>query len=187
MPLELVKKVDSLHPLLRMELGKSNQSETGFAFDINLTGGKQPGAGFFKSVSVMPNILGYGAFEVSSDEGIRFGGTDKAPAPLDYLACGVAFCFLSHITYYQNMKKLDLTSVKVEQKLHFSVAENLINEKCTSTEKGKCERIDLYVIVESPEPAEEIVKMIETCKAACLALQAIMEPVPAHVELVHNP
>ncbi|WP_310619178.1 OsmC family protein [Flexibacterium corallicola] len=184
---DLVKKVEDLPPLKTIEIEAPKKTEDGFNFEVNLVAHKEKGTGFFKSAIAKPEGSGYGAFEIKCDEGTLIGGTDLAPAPLSYLGSGVAFCFLSHVYMYEQSRKLDITSVKVEQKMRFMLASNLTDSHDEDVGHGRCYGIDFNVIVESPEPKEEIEKMIEVCTTGCIGLQTVINATPPSFKLIHNP
>ena len=82
--------------------------------------------------------------------------------------------------------KLDLRSARVEREMRFKAVALLIVEASDAPPKGLCERIDIYVSVDSAGSADVIKRMIETCEVACMGLQTAMNPVPARVNLVHE-
>jgi hypothetical protein len=67
-------------------------------------------------------VPGYGTFEVQCDEGTPLGGGDSAPPPLAYLAVGVAFCALTHVTEYTQATKMRVDDARIELQLGFATS-----------------------------------------------------------------
>lgn len=165
-------------------IGEPSRSTGAFSFAVNLSAETRPDLGQQKACVVQPNVPGYAAFEMVSDEGRVVGGDDTAPAPLSYLAAGIAFCFLSHVAIYVQGRKLAVASVKLEQKMHFQAAVFHMNDADGEPPKGVCESIETRVIVETREPPEAIHRMMEVCEAACMGLQTAINAVPVDIRLV---
>ncbi|WP_299581037.1 OsmC family protein [uncultured Microbulbifer sp.] len=182
----IVRKVKALPGLSKIQVGIPDRKEGGFHFQVNLSAEATLGEGFLKTATVQANVPGCGAFELLCDEGTIIGGKDSAPAPLDYLSAGIAFCFLSHLSIYIDQTKLNIESVQVEQQMRFKAAVYKMQEVVEAPHRGICEGIDTVVFIKSDEPREVVEKMMSVCQAACMGLQTAMNAVPVKMTLVYN-
>jgi len=111
-----------LSPSIVQNPGKSTGTKKDdFHFQVNLVTEAELSKGFLKTGVVHANVPGCGAFELRCDEGNIIGGTDSAPAPLDYLSAGIAFCFLSHVSIYIKQNTLQVEGVRVEQQMRLKL------------------------------------------------------------------
>ncbi len=122
-------------------------------------------------------------FSIASDEGTAIGGKNSAPAPLDYLAAGIAFCFLSHVTMYCRACNIKLKKASVELRMKFSIINKA--EQMEFGWGGSSDGLEFHCVVVSEESEESIRKVYEECTKACVAIQSIVNPVPfdAHLHL----
>ncbi|WP_444900613.1 OsmC-related (seleno)protein [Microbulbifer sp. VAAC004] len=182
----IVRKVTALPKLSKIQVDPPVKVRGSFHFQVNLSAKAALEEGYLKTATVQANVPGCSAFELLCDEGTIIGGTDSAPAPLDYLSAGIAFCFLSHISIYINQNKLNIESVKIEQQMRFK-AEVYKMQECTDIPpKGVCEGVETVVFVKSAESREAIERMVGVCRAACMGLQTVVNAVPARITLVFN-
>ncbi|WP_444908065.1 OsmC-related (seleno)protein [Microbulbifer sp. ANSA003] len=185
--ISIVRKVRSLPTLQEVQVKEPQKDDGSFYFQVNLSAKTSVGDGFLKTGVVQASVPGCSAFELRCDEGSIIGGADSAPAPLDYLSAGIAFCFLSHISIYINSVKLKVDSVRLEQQMRFKAEiYNLQNSTDDQPHKGLCEGIDIFVFVESEEPRQSIERMVAACRTACMGLQTAINSVPAEVSLIYN-
>ena len=71
-----------------------------------------------KSGVVQVNIPGFSPAKLYCDEQ-KPVGDDTAPPPLAYFSAGIAFCLLTHLSDILTARKIDITSMKIEQRLRF--------------------------------------------------------------------
>lgn len=129
-----------------------------------------------KTAIMEPNLPSWGTFSITCDEGLALGGEDTAPPPLGYLASGIAFCLLTHLSSVVKSLKLNIDSLKVEQRMHFTTS--LVEKDDPEDFMGSCDGLETYVVIESSESPEKIAKLIEISERACLALNAIANKTP---------
>ncbi|MCO1333977.1 OsmC family protein [Microbulbifer sp. OS29] len=183
----IVRKVSALPALSKIKVEEPWRDEGSFHFQVNLSAENSPNGGFLKIGTVQANVPGCGAFELRCDEGSVIGGTDNAPAPLDYLSAGIAFCFLSHISFYINTAKLKVKNVRLEQQVRFKAEiDNMQSPEDQEPRKGVCEGIDTFVYVQSEEPRDIIEQMVTACRAACMGFQLAINAVPTEMTLIYN-
>lgn len=133
--------------------------------------------GMVNKADVSTNSPTWANFSIACDEGPAIGGGNTAPAPLDYLAAGIAFCFLSHVTMYCRACEINLKVVSVELRMKFSI----VNKADRMKEKGlsgSSDGLEFHFIVESDEPEESVRRVYDECIKACVAIQSIVNPVP---------
>lgn len=130
-------------------------------------------------------VPGYGTFEVHCDEGTPLGGDDSAPPPLSYLAVGVAFCALTHVTEYTRATKMRVDDARIELRLGFatSVTPRTLRDR---TGTGRCTGITLCLCVDTDEAPERVAELAGIVRQACMALQALVQHVPADFSVHHN-
>ncbi|MFA3918803.1 OsmC-related (seleno)protein [Ruegeria hyattellae] len=180
----IVQRAKGLPELTRIEIGTPQKERGFFRFEVNLGAEASLDGGHIKRGVAQPNAPGYGAFQLICDEGKMIGGEDTAPAPLSYLAAGIAFCFLSHISIYIHAKQLNVRSARVEQKMRFKAAALVMAETSDTRPKGECDGIEIFVFIDSDETRETIMEMIKSCEAACMGLQTAVNSVTARINLV---
>jgi len=150
-------------------------------FEVNLRA--ESAGGMIKRAVVEPNLPTWSAFELICDEGGALGGTDTAPPPLGYMAAGIAFCLLTHLSAYARSKKLNLDTIAVEQRMNF-VTTLVTEAEAAGDFRGGCEAITSHVIVEGGETAEVVMAMVEEAERSCMAMQSLINVVPKST-LVH--
>jgi len=181
----IVTKVNqSLNPEC-FEVTKFEKPRPGekMAFEVNVIA--ESDRGMRKKALVEPNLPTWSTFELICDEGQALGGEDTAPPPLGYLASGIAFCLLTHLSSYIRAKKMKIDSLKVEQRMRFSTS--LVTEAEKSADlRGNCDGLETYVLIDSSESAENIQELIEVSEAACMALQSIVNQTPQSTKIRLN-
>ena len=183
--LAIVSKVDKGPALTVFEptpFTKPRHGET-MRFEVNLRA--ESGEGMIKTAVVEPNLPTWGAFQLRCDEGSALGGTDTAPPPLGYMAAGIAFCLLTHLSAYARAKKLKLDGIAIEQRMSF--ATTLVTDaEAQGDFRGKCEGITTHVIVDGEEGEEAIREMLAESEKSCMAMQSLINVVPKDTQLHHN-
>ena len=140
--------------------------------------------GMVSKAEVGTNSPTWANFSISCDEGTAIGGNNTAPAPLDYLAAGIAFCFLSHVAMASRARKISLTKAAVELRMQFSIL-NKSEEIEKQGLSGSSDGLEMHLIVDSEAPERAIRDLYEECINACVAIQSIVKPVPfeSHLHL----
>ncbi len=170
--------------MFRIEPAKKTRE--GLDLEVNVLAELLPGPGLVKRGCVQPNIPSFGAFELLCDEGTVIGGADVAPAPLSYLAAGIAFCFLTHLKGYADSENLDVTSLRIEQRMKFQSRIPGMTAGEGGQMEGVSKGVETFVIMETAEPPEVIRRMVEVAERACMASQTVVNPVPAATTVVRN-
>ena len=137
-----------------------------------------------KSGVVQVNIPGFSPAKLYCDEQ-KPVGDDTAPPPLAYFSAGIAFCLLTHLSDILTARKIDITSMKIEQRIRFKTNLSTMRELGYPTE-GACEGIESHVLIDSPEDAATVQKLLEEAEGACMARFALRNPLPWMTRLVHN-
>jgi uncharacterized OsmC-like protein len=138
-----------------------------------------------KHAVVQPNIPGYGAFSIYSDEGTPLQGDDAAPPPLSYLSAGVAFCLLTHLAEYVRATKMDVDRLGLEQKMRFAT-NNTPRTVRDGSAGGECEGIETYVVVEGREAEERVHELVRVSQQACMGMQTVLNQVQASMAVSFN-
>jgi len=138
-----------------------------------------------KTATVGVSIPGYSAFTLTCDEGTTYFGDDSAPPPLTYLAAGIAFCLLTHLQALAHAHKLNIRSMKVEQRLRYSSTLGTTMQTLAKPD-GRCEGLETHVLIDSDEPADRIADFVAQGEAACMAHQTVLRATPANIRVVLN-
>lgn len=152
-------------------------------FEVNLVA--EALDGMRKQAVVEPNLPTWSPFSIVCDEGTALGGTDEAPPPLGYLSAGIAFCLLTHISSFIRQKKLDVRSVRVEQRVNFSTTLVTDAEK-KGVFNGACEGVETHVLVDTDESPDVVRDLVRCAEDACMAMQAIMNATPTNTQVHVN-
>ena len=186
----IVSRVADMPEPLSFKIEPAQKTKEGLNLEVHVLAELVPGSGLVKRGYVKPNIPSFGAFEIFCDEGTVIGGGDSAPAPLSYLAAGIAFCLLTHLKGYADAQKLDVSSIRIEQRMKFQsripgmTAE--IDDEMGGQMEGHSNGIETFVLIETNEPAEVISRMAAIAEKACMAAQTVVNAVPASTRIIRN-
>lgn len=153
-----------------------------YRFDVNLVAEaftKQK-----KSGIVSVNIPGFSPVKLYCDEQPPVGD-DTAPPPLAFFAAGIGFCLMTHLTDILTARKIQVDSLKLEQRISFMTNLGHMREHGYMTD-GACEMVETHVIIESPETEDRILDLLNEAEGACMAHHALRNPVPWSTRLVYN-
>ncbi|WP_057461565.1 OsmC family protein [Pseudovibrio sp. POLY-S9] len=168
-----------------ISLNKIKKSKDGMELEVDFLA-ELTGDGLVKTGVVQPNVPGFGAFEVLCDEGSSIGGSDTAPAPLSYLAAGIGFCLLTHVHGLAQSRKLNISSIKLEQKMKFQSRIPGMTAEEGSDMLGVSKGVETVIIIESQEDPSLIASLVEASEKACMALQTVVNAVPASTTIINN-
>ena len=182
----IVSRIDRLPTPTAFEVEPARKSKEGLDLEVHVLAELVPGRGLVKRGTVKPNIPSFGAFELYCDEGYVIGGSDTAPAPLSYLAAGVAFCLLTHLKGYADHAGLAVESIRVEQRMKFQSRIPGMTAEPGGQMEGRSKGVETFVIVETDEPPEAIARMVEGAERACMAAQTVVNAVPSVTTVIRN-
>ncbi|KLN60804.1 hypothetical protein WH96_10035 [Kiloniella spongiae] len=182
----IVKPIDKMPSPISFEIQPAKKTKDGLNLELHVIAELINGPGLVKRGYVKPNIPTFGAFELLCDEGEMIGGSDSAPAPLSYLAAGIAFCLLTHLKGYADNLKLDISSIKIEQKMKFQSRIPGMTSEMGGQMEGLSNGIETFVLIEAKENDDTIKKMINVAEQACMAAQTVINAVPASTEILLN-
>lgn len=184
----IVSKVEQMPEPTAFKVETAKKSKEGLDLEVHVLAELVPGPGLVKRGYVKPNIPSFGAFELYCDEGTVIGGSDAAPAPLSYLAAGIAFCFLTHLKGYADIEKLKVSSIRIEQKMKFQsrIPGMTAAADAGGHMEGLSKGVETFVLIETGEPPDVIARMVETAEKACMAAQTVVNAVPANTTVITN-
>ena len=182
----IVSKVDRMPEPRTFKIESAKKTKEGLDLEVHVIAELVPGPGLVKRGTVKPNIPSFGAFELYCDEGAAIGGTDTAPAPLSYLAAGIAFCLLTHLKGYADSEKLKVSSIRIEQRTKFQSRIPGMTAPEGGQMEGLSKGIETYVLIESDEPPTVIARMVAVAEKACMAAQTVVNAVPANTVVLRN-
>jgi len=137
-----------------------------------------------KTGKVQVHIPGFSPVRFYCDEDIPVGD-DTAPPPLAYMCAGIGFCLMTHLTDIYTARKINVTSMRLEQRVGFTT--NLSNmRQLGHTTDGRTEHIETHVLIESDEDEATIKALMEEAENACMAHFALRNPIPWRSRLLLN-
>ena len=181
----IVTRTEAMPTPQHINLNKVRKSKDGLELEVDFLA-ELTGDGLIKSGVVQPNVPGFGAFEIFCDEGASIGGTDTAPAPLSYLAAGIGFCLLTHIQGLAQSRKLNISSIKLEQKMKFQSRIPGMTAEEGAEMLGISRGVETVIIIESQEDPSRIASLVEASEKACMALQTVVNAIPASTTIINN-
>ena len=137
-----------------------------------------------KTGAVQVNIPGFSPVGLYCDEQPPVGD-DRAPPPLAFFAAGIGFCLMTHLTDILNTRGIEVTSMRLEQRIRFMTNLGSMRELGIRTE-GACEKVETHLVIDSPEPPRNIHALLEEAENACMAHHALRNPIPWSTRLIHN-
>jgi len=184
----IVSRIDRMPEPTAFKIETAKKSKEGLDLEVHVLAELMPGPGLVKRCYVKPNAPGFGAFELYCDEGLSIGGADTAPAPLSYLAAGIAFCLLTHLKAYADIEKLNVSSIRLEQKMKFQsrVPVMMMDPAAGNQMEGLSKGVETFVFIETDESPKVIARMVEVAKKACMAAQTVVNAVPASTVVISN-
>lgn len=178
------ERADHLPRTTQYETGpfKKGKPPEPLQFEVNLTAEAHERQK--KSGVVQVNIPGFSPLKLYCDEQIPVGD-DTAPPPLAFFCAGIAFCLMTHLTDIYTARKIRIKSMKIEQRVRFET--NLSNmRELGHTTDGKTMGIETHVLIDSDEPEERIIALMDEAENACMAHHALRNPIPWESRLVYN-
>jgi len=151
-------------------------------FEVNLVA--EAGTMQHKTGTVSVNIPGFSPIKLYCDEQPPVG-EDTAPPPLAFFCAGIGFCLMTHLTDIYNTRGIEITSLKLEQRVRFKTNLSTMRDLGHTT-TGETEMVETHVIIDSPEPRERIEELLNEAEGACMAHFAMRNPIPWSTRLVHN-
>jgi len=97
-------------------------------------------------------------FVMLSDDSHARGGQGRAPDPLTYLSCGVAFCFMTQIGRYAQIVKQKLNDYRIVQETGFGFGPE---------DPPTARPVATLVCVDTDEPAEKTHKLVQMAEQTC--------------------
>lgn len=161
---------------------KKSKPPEPLGFEVNLVA--EAGTKQKKTGSVQVNIPGFSPVKLYCDEQPPVGD-DTAPPPLAFFAAGIGFCLMTHLTDILTARKIQVDSLKLEQRIKFQTNLGTMRELGHTTE-GECQHVETHVLIESDEPAERILDLLQEAEGACMAHHALRNPIPWSTRLIHN-
>ncbi|WP_420581593.1 OsmC-related (seleno)protein [Reichenbachiella sp.] len=153
-----------------------------YRFEVNLSA--EAGNMQSKTGVVSVNIPGFSPVKLYCDEQPPVG-QDTAPPPLAFFSAGIGFCLMTHLTDILTARKIQVDSLKLEQRIVFRTNLGHMRDHGYMT-NGGCDIVETHVIIESPEPEENIKDLLNEAENGCMAHYALRNPIPWTTRLVYN-
>lgn len=97
-------------------------------------------------------------FVMLCDDAPDRGGRGRAPDPLTYLSCGVAFCYMTQIGRYAQITKQKLRDYRIVQDTSFGFGPE---------EPPSAAAVETLVCLETDEPAPESLRLVRMAEQTC--------------------
>lgn len=111
-------------------------------------------------------------YEIASDESELLGGNNSAPPPLTYFTSSIAFCLMTQISRYANMRKLDIQDVRMTTVVHYRNEGSVLQ----GTVEGIVDSIESDIEIDSPEPHKIIETLVRDAERGCYVHYALTQP-----------
>jgi len=100
-------------------------------------------------------------------------GANLAPSGLAYLSAGVGFCYMTQLSRYAHIAKLDIDSIRIVQHTRFGA-------------DGRALPVDTHVFVETAESPETFNNLIAVGERTCFLHAAMRGSYPTRVQVEFN-
>ncbi len=97
---------------------------------------------------------------------------NQAPTGLAYLSAGVGFCYMTQLSRYTHIAKLDVNSIRIVQHTRFS--------------DGRAEPVDTHVFIDANESAETINNLVRMGEQTCFLHAAMRDAYPSQIQTKLN-
>jgi len=114
-------------------------------------------------------------FIMLSDNALERGGQGRAPDPLTYLSCGVAFCYMTQIGRYADIVKQKLRDYRIVQDTAFSFGPE---------HAPAAAQVETVVCLDTDEPADASRKLVQMAEQTCYIHGAYRSPTDVQLEVV---
>ncbi|MCY6382664.1 OsmC family protein [Hoeflea prorocentri] len=106
-------------------------------------------------------------FELATDEGAFHGGDASAPPPLAMFVGALTGCIMTQIRAFAKRLGVSLSDLKVETRVQWNwQAVGRVYETAPRA-------FDIDVLIDSPDPEDKVVELIETAKKGCFIEQTL--------------
>jgi len=113
-------------------------------------------------------------FIMLGDAARERGGQCRAPDPLTYLSCGVAFCYMTQIGRYAGIVKQKLRDYRIVQDTAFSFGPE---------HAPAAAQVETVVCLDTDEPAEASRKLVQMAEQTCYVHGAYRSPTEIVLEV----
>ena len=169
---EIIQKVDGAETLFGVEGGVGSSLQASQKRTLHLRGVVTLREDGLMNCSVqLLSPLG-GIFSFIGDE----NGTGRAPASLDYLSAGVAFCFMTQIGRYAKIVKQDLKSYSVVQDTAFEIG----------SDDSAAHAVDTHTYLEMGDPDAAAQKNLWMSERTCFLHAAMRNVTKTEITLKHS-
>ncbi|MCU7945503.1 MAG: OsmC family protein, partial [Candidatus Thiodiazotropha sp. (ex Cardiolucina cf. quadrata)] len=104
-----------------------------------------------------------GVYRILADESARFGGAERAPGALAYVAAGVSFCFMTQLGRYAHLAKQDLSDYRIVQDTWFS----LPSATADGETAAQARPVNTHVFIDSSENDDAARKFVAMGEQSC--------------------
>jgi uncharacterized OsmC-like protein len=116
---------------------------------------------------------------VFTDERPGFGGEGTAPTPLGYFALAAGWCVLSQLLRYARIRRVVIDDATCEVEVDWSLGGSARDGDINAA----CEQVRYRMVIESPNPQEEVEEVIALARQGCFVEQALQNATPTGMEV----
>ena len=106
-------------------------------------------------------------FELATDEGAFHGGDASAPPPLAMFVGALTGCIMTQIRAFAKRLGVSLDDLKVETRVQWNW--HAVGRVYETAPKA----FEIDVLIDSPDPEDRVVELIETAKKGCFVEQTL--------------
>ena len=105
--------------------------------------------------------------ELASDEGPFHGGDATAPPPLTYFVGGFVTCLMTQIRAFAKRLGVTLNDLDVHTRVQWNW------KQAGRVYETAPKSFEIDVLIDSPDPEEKVIELIETAKKGCFIEQTL--------------
>jgi uncharacterized OsmC-like protein len=113
-------------------------------------------------------------FVILCDDAPDRGGQGRAPDPLTYLSCGVAFCYMTQLGRYAQLVEQKLHDCRIVQDTAFGFGPE---------EPPSAAAVETLVFLDTAEPVANSIRLVQMAEQTCYLHGTYRQPVEARVSL----
>lgn len=108
-----------------------------------------------------------GPFEMATDEGAFHGGDASAPPPLALFVGGLTGCIMTQVRAFAKRLRVTVDDLKVETRVVWDW------QATGRTYETAPRSFEIDILIDSPDPEDRIVELIEASKKGCFIEQTL--------------
>lgn len=177
---DIITKVKSAETLFGVEGGAASSLAAEQKRELHVRGSCRVRSDGLKEIRTQLLKPIGSVFRFLSDASVQFGGQGRAPSGLDYLAAGIAFCYMTQLGRYSAIVKKPLDGYCIVQDTGFS----LPGASGATGQAGTANPVDTHVFIDSGEDDDYARLLVDMGEQTCFLHAACRSQVKSRIRLV---